>query len=125
MPALRRISCRAAKWDELIEQLGRMARTPMTRMNGVARYRCRRLLCASTATEIDQDFRRELRRRNSGGARCARTTTGRDDTAKTIRAKSPTSLKIAFRQIREGAKLDFDDCMRMEFRMVNRDRRRP
>ena len=45
---------------------------------------------------------------------------GRDDTAKTIRTKSPTSLKVAFRQIREGAKLEFDDCMRMEFRMVNR-----
>ncbi len=42
------------------------------------------------------------------------------DTAETIRTKSPTSLKIAFRQIREGKKLDFDDCMRMEYRMVNR-----
>ncbi len=27
-----------------------------------------------------------------------------DDTAKTLRAKSPTSLKVAFRQIREGAR---------------------
>jgi enoyl-CoA hydratase len=43
-----------------------------------------------------------------------------DEAAKTIRAKSPTSLKITFRQLREGAKLEFDDCMRMEFRMVNR-----
>jgi enoyl-CoA hydratase len=43
-----------------------------------------------------------------------------DDTAKTLRTKSPTSLKIAFRQIREGAKLEFDDCMKMEYRMVNR-----
>jgi len=43
-----------------------------------------------------------------------------DDAATTIRTKSPTSLKIAFRQLREGAKLEFDDCMRMEFRMVNR-----
>ncbi|MGN6517706.1 MAG: enoyl-CoA hydratase/isomerase family protein [Rhizomicrobium sp.] len=43
-----------------------------------------------------------------------------DDTAKIIRTKSPTSLKIAFRQIREGRTLDFDDCMRMEYRMVNR-----
>jgi enoyl-CoA hydratase len=43
-----------------------------------------------------------------------------DDIATTIRSKSPTSLKIAFRQIREGRKLDFDDCMRMEYRMVNR-----
>ncbi|HXC53945.1 MAG TPA: enoyl-CoA hydratase/isomerase family protein [Rhizomicrobium sp.] len=42
------------------------------------------------------------------------------DTAKTIRAKSPTATKLAFRQIREGANLSFDDCMRMEFRMVNR-----
>ena len=42
------------------------------------------------------------------------------DTAKTIRAKSPTATKLAFRQICEGAGLDFDDCMRMEFRMVNR-----
>jgi enoyl-CoA hydratase len=42
------------------------------------------------------------------------------DTAKTIRAKSPTSTKVAFRQLREGAKLGFDDCMKMEWRMVNR-----
>jgi enoyl-CoA hydratase len=43
-----------------------------------------------------------------------------DDAAQTIRTKSPTSLKLAFRQLREGAKLEFDDCMRMEFRLVNR-----
>ncbi len=42
------------------------------------------------------------------------------DNAKTIRAKSPTSTKLAFRQIRNGGSLSFDDCMRMEFRMVNR-----
>ncbi|HTW35696.1 MAG TPA: enoyl-CoA hydratase/isomerase family protein [Rhizomicrobium sp.] len=42
------------------------------------------------------------------------------ETAKTIRSKSPTATKIAFRQIREGKKLDFDDCMRMEYRLVNR-----
>lgn len=42
------------------------------------------------------------------------------DIAETIRTKSPTSLKIAFRQIREGRKLEFDDCMKMEYRMVNR-----
>jgi len=42
------------------------------------------------------------------------------DIANTIRSKSPTSLKITFRQIREGKNLDFDDCMRMEYRMVNR-----
>jgi enoyl-CoA hydratase len=42
------------------------------------------------------------------------------ETAKMIRAKSPIATKIAFRQIREGKYLDFDTCMRMEFRMVNR-----
>jgi enoyl-CoA hydratase len=42
------------------------------------------------------------------------------ETAKTIRTKSPTSTKLAFRQNREGKTLAFDDCMRMEFRMVNR-----
>ncbi len=40
--------------------------------------------------------------------------------AATIRTKSPTSLKVAHRQLREGRRLQFDDCMRMEFRMVNR-----
>ena len=42
------------------------------------------------------------------------------NTAKILRTKSPTSLKIAHRQIREGAKLEFDECMRMEFRIVSR-----
>lgn len=42
------------------------------------------------------------------------------NTVKTIRTKSPTASKLAFRQIRNGKTLSFDDCMRMEFRMVNR-----
>ncbi|MGZ5935265.1 MAG: enoyl-CoA hydratase/isomerase family protein [Rhizomicrobium sp.] len=41
-------------------------------------------------------------------------------TARTVRTKSPTATKLAFRQIRNGKSLNFDDCMRMEFRMVNR-----
>ena len=40
--------------------------------------------------------------------------------AKTIRTKSPISCKVTFRQIREGAKLDFDACMRLEFRLTRR-----
>jgi len=40
--------------------------------------------------------------------------------ATTIRTKSPTSLKISFRELREGRSLSFDDCLRMEFRMVTR-----
>jgi len=41
-------------------------------------------------------------------------------TATQIRKKSPTSVEIAFQQLRRGAKLDFDDCMRLEFRIVSR-----
>ena len=42
------------------------------------------------------------------------------ETAATIRSKSPTSLKIAFREVRAGKNLSFDDCMRMEFRLSSR-----
>ena len=41
-------------------------------------------------------------------------------TATTIRKKSPTSVEIAYHQLRRGAKLDFDACMRLEFRIVSR-----
>ncbi|RMF10043.1 MAG: enoyl-CoA hydratase/isomerase family protein [Alphaproteobacteria bacterium] len=41
-------------------------------------------------------------------------------TAKTLATKSPTSLKLTFRQIHEGAGLDFNDGMRMEYRVVSR-----
>jgi enoyl-CoA hydratase len=42
------------------------------------------------------------------------------ETLATLKTKSPTSLKIAHRQINAGRNLGFDDCMRMEWRMVNR-----
>jgi len=41
-------------------------------------------------------------------------------TAATIRTRSPTSLKIALAQVRKGAALSFEDCMRTEFRIVSR-----
>jgi enoyl-CoA hydratase len=41
-------------------------------------------------------------------------------TAATIRSKSPSSLKIALRQMRRGKALPFDECMRVEFRIVSR-----
>lgn len=40
--------------------------------------------------------------------------------AATIRSKSPTSLKIALAQMRRGKGLPFEECMRMEFRIVSR-----
>ncbi len=41
-------------------------------------------------------------------------------TAATIRAKSPTSLKLALAQMRAGATLSFQGCMQTEFRIVSR-----
>jgi enoyl-CoA hydratase len=38
----------------------------------------------------------------------------------TIRAKSPTSVAIAFEQMRRGASLGFAEAMRLEFRIVSR-----
>lgn len=45
--------------------------------------------------------------------------------ARTIRGKSPTSLKIAFEQVQRGGGLDFAEAMRTEFRIVNRVAREP
>jgi enoyl-CoA hydratase len=40
--------------------------------------------------------------------------------AAAIRRKSPTSLKVTLAQLRRGRSLDFDECMRGEFRIVSR-----
>lgn len=42
------------------------------------------------------------------------------DTLAVMRTKSPITMKVTFRQLREGRKLDFDDCMRMEYRLASR-----
>ena len=41
-----------------------------------------------------------------------------DRTLRELARKSPTSLRLAFRQLREGASLSFEDCMRMEYRLA-------
>ncbi|PLP60737.1 3-hydroxyisobutyryl-CoA hydrolase [Mesorhizobium loti] len=41
-------------------------------------------------------------------------------TLATIAQRSPTSLNVAFRQIRAGASSSMDECMRMEFRILVR-----
>lgn len=38
----------------------------------------------------------------------------------TMRAKSPASMEIAFRQMREGRKLSMPECMQLEYRIVSR-----
>ena len=45
---------------------------------------------------------------------------GDDPLADTLREKSPTSLMIAHRQLREGRELAFEDAMRLEYRIVSR-----
>ncbi|MCK5623842.1 MAG: enoyl-CoA hydratase/isomerase family protein [Alphaproteobacteria bacterium] len=37
-----------------------------------------------------------------------------------LQRMSPSALKIAFRQIREGRELDFEDCMMLEYRLSQR-----
>ena len=42
------------------------------------------------------------------------------ETADEIGKKSPISLKVAFRQVREGAKLELDQALRLEYRIARR-----
>ena len=42
------------------------------------------------------------------------------DTLATILTRSPTSLNVTFREITAGSTLSMDECMRMEFRILNR-----
>ena len=40
------------------------------------------------------------------------------ETVAVLKKMSPISLKIIIEQLRRGGKLDFDDCMKMEYRIV-------
>ncbi len=42
------------------------------------------------------------------------------ETAAVMKGRSPTSLKLVYSELRAGRTLDFDDCMRMEFRRACR-----
>jgi enoyl-CoA hydratase len=106
-----------AKWDALIEKLAGGA-APDDALNGLTDTVPDTYLLEHRQT-IDKIFALDSVEAIIAALDAEETDWG-DDTAATLRAKSPTSLKLAFRQIREGAKLEFDDCMRMEYRMVNR-----
>ncbi len=41
-------------------------------------------------------------------------------TIESLKLKSPTSLNVTLKQMQEGKHLPFDECMRMEYRIVNR-----
>lgn len=107
----------AAKWDDLVARLG----------DGMAPDEALKVVGETVPGDFLCEHRAAIDRVFAGNsveeilaALDGEHTDWASDTASVIRTKSPTSLKIAFRQIREGAKLGFDDCMRMEFRMVNR-----
>ena len=42
------------------------------------------------------------------------------ETRQTLAQKAPLSLRVTLRELREAATLDFEDCMRMEYRLVRR-----
>lgn len=42
------------------------------------------------------------------------------EAAKMMKMKSPTSLKVTLRALRQGKSMDFDTCMRQEYRLVAR-----
>lgn len=77
--------------------------------------------------ETDEATRRSIARHFSGDSIetiVASLTADADSfaaaTLQTIRKRSPTSVKVAFRQVRAGANLSMDACMRMEFRILTR-----
>lgn len=53
------------------------------------------------------------RLKNEGG-------TWAETTLTTLSRMSPLSLRITLRELREGASLEFEDCLRMEYRLVRR-----
>lgn len=107
----------AANTMTVLEKLAAGA-PPEEAMSGLAADPGQAPLIEASA-DIERIFAREsmeaiLKALDEDGSEWAR------NTAKILCTKSPTSLKIAYRQIREGAKCEFDDCMRLEFRIVNR-----
>ncbi len=107
----------AAQWDELI---GRLAGGDDVdgALDGLS-HLIEPPPLAEHRAEIDRDF--SLQSVDAVlAALDAEGTAWAQAIASTIRAKSPTSLKVTLRQLREGRSLDFDACMRMEFSIVNR-----
>jgi enoyl-CoA hydratase len=74
---------------------------------------------AARRAEIDRHFSKGsvteiMASLKSGGGEWA------EKTLATLSTKSPTSLLVAYRQVREGAKLSFEEAMKLEYRLTNR-----
>ena len=73
---------------------------------------------AALRAEIDRTFDQQSVE-SIVAALQAETSAWSEKTLTIMQQKSPTSMKVTFRQIRAGAGLDFNDCMRMEYRLAN------
>jgi enoyl-CoA hydratase len=75
-------------------------------------------LLASRRTAIDDAFAGQsvesILEKLKGAAKWGR------ETAALLASRSPTSLKLTLREMREGRALAFDDCMQMEYRLTLR-----
>jgi enoyl-CoA hydratase len=104
-------------WDNFIEALcegdtptdviAEMGKIPPSSPLSDHRAHIDRFFSASSVEEV-------LSRLDVHGSPWAR------ETIATMRSRSPTSLKLAFSEVRAGSALEFDDCIRMEFRMASR-----
>lgn len=72
-----------------------------------------RLFAGGSVESILENMEREAKEGGEDGAFA-------EAQAAAIRGKSPTSLKIAMEQMLRGPTLDFAECMRTDFRIVNR-----
>ena len=77
---------------------------------GRLREHRRRIATIFSATSVEAI----LERLDRDGGEFAR------QSAQIIRTRSPTSLKLVFRQIRDGARMDLRQCLAMEFRLALR-----
>jgi enoyl-CoA hydratase/carnithine racemase len=74
----------------------------------------------ATLTKIEEYFSKPDLPAILAGLQAARDDELAASTLATMRSRSPTSMAVTFRQISSGAGLSMRDCMRMEFRILNR-----
>jgi enoyl-CoA hydratase len=116
----------SARWPELMDalcasgsvdaMLGAFAQPPGDQPSGVVAARASAIndIFAGDTVEAILDLLDTAAASNDAGAEWAAAT------ANSIRARSPTSLKIALAQVRQGRTMSFEECMRTEFRIVSR-----
>ena len=107
LPGIERDLVSGAPVDELLAQA---SMTPPATPLSAARGKIDACFAADSVKAVLQD----LDRAAAGGDVFAR------EAAATIRTKSPSSLAIAFEQLRRGGDLSFDEAMTTEFRIVSR-----